>query len=89
MTTAAAVDLGASSGRVMVGHVGPDTLRLEQVARFDNAPVPTPDGLHWNVLELYRNVRQGLAEAGRLHAGLMSFGIDSWAASRDAGVPRY
>ena len=37
--TVAAVDLGASSGRVMVGRVGESTLRLEAVARFANDPV--------------------------------------------------
>ena len=39
MTTVAAVDLGASSGRVMVAEVGPDRLDLVEVHRFDNSPV--------------------------------------------------
>lgn len=42
----AAVDLGASSGRVMLGEAGPGTLRVEPVARFANDPVRLPDGLH-------------------------------------------
>jgi len=42
--TVAAVDLGASSGRVMVGHVGPHTLELEEAYRFANDPVTLPDG---------------------------------------------
>lgn len=74
-----AVDLGASGGRVMVGHVGPDALRIETVRRFDNIPVSIPDGLHWNVLELYRNVCSGIADATRRCDDVASVGIDSWA----------
>ncbi|SDR85701.1 rhamnulokinase [Microterricola viridarii] len=77
--TVAAVDLGATSGRVMLGHVGPDELRLEAVNRFPNTPVQTPGGLHWDVLGLYQSVLEGLGQAGRLQPGLASIGIDSWA----------
>jgi len=38
----AAVDLGASSGRVMVGRVGPDALELTEIRRFPNDPVRLP-----------------------------------------------
>jgi rhamnulokinase len=75
----AAVDLGATSGRVILGHVGHGELRLTDVARFANAPVRTLDGLHWSVLELYRNVVEGLASAVRQESQLSSIGIDSWA----------
>ncbi|NYE36184.1 rhamnulokinase [Nocardioides cavernae] len=80
----AAVDLGASSGRVMLGEVGSGVLRLTAAARFGNEPVRTPDGLHWNLLELYRQAIAGLAAAVRLAADtpagrLASVGIDSWA----------
>jgi rhamnulokinase len=75
----AAVDLGASSGRVMLGHVGPNELELHSVARFPNHPVRTLDGLHWNILELYRNALVGLQAAVREAPGLASVGIDSWA----------
>ena len=51
----AAVDLGATSGRVLLGYVSHDELRLTDVARFENSPVRTLDGLHWSVLELYRD----------------------------------
>lgn len=82
--TVAAVDLGASSGRVMVGEVGPDLLRLHATARFGNEPVRTADGLHWDVLELHRQALSGLAAARRLAEDtpaerLASVGIDSWA----------
>ncbi len=76
----AAVDLGASSGRVMVGEVGPGVLRVEAVARFANDPVRLPDGLHWNLLELYAQALAGLRGAVAARAGdVASVGIDSWA----------
>ncbi len=52
----AAVDLGASSGRVMLGRVGPDTLELTEVNRFRNGAVRLPDGLYWDVLGLYQDI---------------------------------
>ncbi|GAA5206308.1 rhamnulokinase [Microbacterium kyungheense] len=75
----AAVDLGATSGRVMLGYVDDGTLRLEQVARFPNGPVERPDGLHWDFTALYRHIVDGLAEAVRREPGIASIGIDSWA----------
>lgn len=75
----AAVDLGATSGRVLLGYVGHDELRLTDVARFKNAPVRTLDGLHWSILELYRDLVEGLAAAVRQEPQLSSIGIDSWA----------
>lgn len=77
--TVAAVDLGATSGRVMLGHVGLGELRLVPVARFPNTPVRTPDGLHWNILELYRSIVAGLSGAAKQEPHLASIGIDSWA----------
>jgi rhamnulokinase len=80
----AAVDLGASSGRVMLGEVGPGRLHLEPAARFANAPVRTPDGLHWDVLGLYAEALEGLRRAAgiavRSGGGpLTSVAVDSWA----------
>ncbi len=75
----AAIDLGATSGRVIVGHVGPDTLTADVVGRFANEPVPTPDGLHWNVLGLYAGAVAGLREAFRAAPQIASIGVDSWA----------
>ena len=75
----AAVDLGATSGRVILGYVGHNELQLTDVARFPNRPVRTIDGLHWSVLELYRDVVEGLAAAVRQEPQVASIGIDSWA----------
>jgi len=81
MTALAAVDLGASSGRVMLAQVSPDTLRLDEVARFDNVPVPVGGTLYWDILRLYRGVLDGLRAAGLAAPDrrLDSIGVDSWA----------
>lgn len=77
--TVAAVDLGATSGRVMVAKAGQNELDMRTVTRFSNTPVQTIDGLHWNVLELYRSALAGLGTALREEPELSSIGIDSWA----------
>ena len=71
----AAVDLGASSGRVVAAEVGPDLLTVTEVARFPNGPVRLGATLHWDVLALYRAVLDGLG-AGR---AIDAVGIDAWA----------
>ncbi|MGB3374644.1 MAG: FGGY family carbohydrate kinase, partial [Microbacterium sp.] len=75
----AAVDLGATSGRVMIGRVRETGIELELVTRFPNGPVEREDGLHWDFDALYENVVTGLAEAVRREPGIESIGIDSWA----------
>ncbi|NUR29820.1 MAG: rhamnulokinase [Catenulispora sp.] len=75
LKTVAAVDLGASSGRVMVARVGPDTLTLEEAHRFANRPVRISGTLHWDILALYRGVLDGLRATGPID----SVGVDSWA----------
>ncbi|MFC9490559.1 FGGY family carbohydrate kinase, partial [Streptomyces hydrogenans] len=74
----AAVDLGATSGRVIVGRVGPDNLDLTEVHRFPNTPVRLPDGLRWDVLALFQGTLDGLREAAR-SGGVASVGVDTWA----------
>lgn len=74
----AAIDLGASSGRVMVAAAGPDTLTLQEAHRFPNRPVRAAGTLHWDVLSLYAGVLDGLRTAGSV-APLTSIGIDGWA----------
>ena len=63
----------------MLGHLGSDQLSVEAVHRFSNDPVRIPDGLHWNILELYRNVLIGLRRAVDAQPGLAGIGICSWA----------
>lgn len=73
--TFAAVDLGASSGRVIAARVTPDVLDLREEHRFPNGPVELADGLHWNVVGLYREVLAGLRLAGPVDG----LAVDSWA----------
>ncbi|MGY1693123.1 rhamnulokinase [Geodermatophilus sp. SYSU D01105] len=76
----AAVDLGASNGRVMAARVGPDRLELTEAHRFPNRPVRLGGTLHWDVLGIYAGVLDGLRAAGRVDGGhLDGVGIDSWA----------
>ena len=75
----AAVDLGASSGRVVHGRVGPGRLELSEVRRFRNGPVALPDGLYWDILGLYQDILAGLADAARIDGDLAGLAVDSWA----------
>jgi sugar (pentulose or hexulose) kinase len=75
--TVAAVDLGASSGRVMAGRVDRSELALQEVHRFSNDPVAVAGTLYWDILRLYAEVRHGLLAAAR-DFPLASAGIDSW-----------
>ena len=73
----AAVDLGASSGRVILGKISKDKIEYEEVHRFGNGPVTRGDGLYWDIDSLKSNVMQGLAKLA--NAGIHSIGVDSWA----------
>ncbi|WP_370616883.1 rhamnulokinase [Mumia sp. Pv 4-285] len=75
----AAVDLGATSGRVVVAEVGPGGARLDVVHRFANTPVRLTDGLHWDVVGLFREVVDGLRLAVRSSPDLAGVAVDSWA----------
>jgi rhamnulokinase len=80
--TVAAVDLGASSGRVMAvrvsdGREGAGRLRLREAHRFRNVPVWAGGTLHWDILRLHQDMLDGMAKAARL-AELTAVGIDSW-----------
>jgi len=73
-----AVDLGAESGRVMLGTVGTDRLSLEEVHRFSNVPLRTDAGLHWNIPALFSGVKEGLSKAGERGIPIASVSCDSW-----------
>jgi len=73
----AAVDLGASGGRVMAGQVSASGIALHEVHRFGNQPVTAGGTLYWDILRLLAEVRTGLGAAARQFP-LASAGIDSW-----------
>jgi rhamnulokinase len=75
MVAVAAVDLGASSGRVMLGRVSRDGVTLTELHRFANTPVHRDGALRWDISALYQGIQDGLRAAGRVDA----IGVDSWA----------
>jgi len=76
----AAVDLGATSGRVMLGYVGHNELSIRPVARFPNGPVTASNGpLHWDITRLWARVLGGLSSALHEENDIRSIGVDSWA----------
>jgi rhamnulokinase len=78
-----AFDLGAESGRALLGRIEKEKLSLEEVHRFPNRPVQTLDHLNWDVLRLFEEIKQGLAECARKNGndldgiGLNTWGVDS------------
>ena len=75
----AAVDLGATSGRVMRAVIGPDSLEMVEVARFANGPVRRGDSLYWDIEALRGHIMAGLRAALAEDPLITSIGIDSWA----------
>jgi len=74
-----AIDLGAESGRAILGTLDGGRLSLSEVHRFGNGPVCLPDGLHWDVLRLWDEIKTGIALAvGKQGRALESVGIDTW-----------
>ncbi|MCI0681841.1 MAG: rhamnulokinase [Gemmataceae bacterium] len=73
-----AFDLGAESGRALVGKFDGERLGLDVVHRFPNGAVATLDTLHWDVLRLYGEMTAGLRMAHADHGELASMGIDTW-----------
>lgn len=78
----AAVDLGASSGRVMIGVLDGGTVRLEEIHRFANAPRTIDGEMAWNLPLLFEETLAGLARAAtrcrELGVSLCGIGVDSW-----------
>ena len=73
-----AVDLGAESGRAVLGRFDGERMTLEEVHRFPNRPVRLPDGLHWDVLRIIGEVKDGLVKATRSAEHIESLGVDAW-----------
>jgi sugar (pentulose or hexulose) kinase len=74
-----AVDLGASSGRTIVGTLEDGKLTLKEINRFWNGPTEINGTLYWDFVHLFRNIQDGIALAKKeFGAGLVSMGIDTW-----------
>ena len=75
----AAVDIGASSGRVMAGRVVDGRVTLEAVHRFENGAVRRDGHLRWDLSGLFEQVLVGLSTLVERFGGATSIGIDTWA----------
>jgi rhamnulokinase len=74
-----AVDLGASSGRVVAGVFDGSQLKLEEVHRFDNGGTTANERMYWNLLQQWQHIQDGLRAAGeRYGTRILSAGVDTW-----------
>jgi rhamnulokinase len=74
-----AFDLGAESGRAIIGQLHAGKLEIQELHRFANRPVQVGDSLYWDVLHLWGEMKQGLTLAAKETEGtLVSLGVDTW-----------
>lgn len=73
-----AVDLGATSGRTILGSFTDGELQLEEVNRFPNQLIEVQGHYFWDIYELYRNVIEGLKIAASRDVKITSVGVDTW-----------
>jgi len=74
-----AFDLGAESGRTILGHLKNNCLTLEEVTRFPNRMIQLRGHLHWNVFSLYEEMKKGMKKCTQMGGGLLrTLGIATW-----------
>ncbi|MDR2950141.1 MAG: rhamnulokinase [Prevotella sp.] len=73
-----ALDLGAGSGRAIVGTIQNDRIHLEEVHRFSNPPVKLGNTLYWDFLSLFENIKQGISLAVKKGYDLKGIAVDTW-----------
>jgi len=74
-----AFDLGAESGRAVVGTLQDGQLAVEEISRFPNEPVPVHNTLYWDVLALHNNILKGMTEYARRYGDSVDgVGVDTW-----------
>jgi rhamnulokinase len=77
-----AIDMGAESGRIIVGVLENERLRLDEVHRFLHEPIWLPTGLHWNITGIWHEIVAGLRRAAEFaktnRTELVSVGVDTW-----------
>ena len=73
-----ACDLGADSGRLMLGTLDAGKISLEELHRFPNGPVKTSGALQWNLDGLFNELKNGLKKAAAKKLPLASISSDSW-----------
>ncbi|PRY03972.1 rhamnulokinase [Kineococcus rhizosphaerae] len=78
MSVHTAVDLGASSGRVMVGRAAPGVLDLTEVHRFPNGPIPVAGSWFTDAVGLWQQIRTGLRAVARRAPDASTVAVDTW-----------
>ena len=73
-----ACDLGAESGRLMLGSLDAGKLSLEELHRFPNTPIKSDGSLCWDIPRLFGQLKAGLRKAGALKVPIASISTDSW-----------
>lgn len=73
-----ACDLGAESGRLMLGRIERERLSIDEVHRFPNVPLQIDDSLCWDMHALWRELENGLRKAAALKVPIASISADSW-----------
>ncbi len=92
MASYLAADLGAESGRVMLGSLAGGRLEIEEIRRFPNQPVELPSGLYWDAFRLFHEIVEGLTIAGRERRlkpagiGMDTWGVDFGLLAADGGL---
>lgn len=77
-STYLAFDLGAESGRAVVGTFAGGLLDIHEVHRFANEPVRAGGSLHWDVLRLWHEIQRGMSIAAERTKDIASIGVDTW-----------
>jgi len=73
-----AIDLGATSGRSIVGKVGDGKIEMEELTRFPNTIRKVRDHYYWNVYDLFEEIKKALKKCAREGIQVESVGIDTW-----------
>ena len=73
-----AVDLGATSGRTIIGSINDSKFELEEVTRFPNNLIVQGGHYYWDIYALYFEIVKGLKEVARRQLDIISIGIDTW-----------
>jgi rhamnulokinase len=73
-----AVDLGATSGRVISGSIENGKLVLEDIHKFPNEMIAIHGNHYWNIFHLFRQIKEGLTIASRKGIKPVSIGVDTW-----------
>lgn len=73
-----AIDIGASSGRHILGHLENNQMILEEVYRFENGMTEMDEALCWNVEQLFSDIKEGMKRCKALGKIPISAGIDTW-----------